>query len=148
MAYVREPNPQPFLLGSITTHQDIPQSVDSSTQTSNLQPEPILQTPVVVPKAPPPPPLPNLNRPVRKRQKPIRYRDTVDISISSEESSLSEDVYYKVKKIIGQRKNGDSVEYLVQFAGEPAQNAMWIPFSDLNTKARNALLKSQPPMLH
>ena len=37
--------------------------------------------------------------------------------------------------MLAQRQTSAGLEYLVHFAGEPAQNAIWIPDLGLNVKA-------------
>lgn len=49
-------------------------------------------------------------------------------------SASSDSTFYKIKRILGQRRTPIGIEYLVRFAGEPAQNDIWIPESDQNVK--------------
>jgi hypothetical protein len=52
-----------------------------------------------------------------------------------ETTSETESTFYKIKRILAQRKR-DKPEYLVQFMGEPAQNAVWTTFDQLNPQAQ------------
>ena len=57
----------------------------------------------------------------------------------SEASDTSK--FYKIRRILG-RQGQNAIEYFVQFKGEPDQNAIWIPFHDLNRQTQ--ILKPPP----
>ena len=147
MAYVRQPSPQPYLLGKVVTRKDIGCLYkDITTQTENAQnavaPDVKKDTlPVQCKQQPVNQPL----RPVRKRKRPIRYRDSAHAS--SVQSASDSGTFYKVKRVLGQRPKGGTTEYLVHFAGEPAQNAIWTPWGDLNSKTQNLVKSNPPPVL-
>ena len=85
---------------------------------------------------------PAILRPRRLVQKPIRYRDESHIN---PDDIVTDVAQVKVKRILAQR-NSDTIEYLVQLVGEPAQNAAWRKLDELDQKTRK-LLKQRPPPL-
>lgn len=90
-------------------------------------------------------PLPVLpQRPKRTIKKPVRYRDSSFTADSDMSSSTGQDKFYKIKRVLAQRGSGATLEYLIQFRGEPSQNAMWLKPRDLNTHARKTCLLKPP----
>ena len=85
------------------------------------------------------------DRPRRTICKPIRYRhcDSHDTGYSGSSDSS----FYKVKKVLAQRGQGNKLEYLIHFKGEPAQNAMWLPFNCLNSCTKRIVLENPPVQL-
>jgi hypothetical protein len=63
----------------------------------------------------------------------------------SETSDTSK--FYKIRRILGQRQGQNAIEYFVQFKGEPAQNAIWIPFHDLNRQTQKQVILKPPPKI-
>lgn len=63
--------------------------------------------------------------------------------------SISEEPeeYYKVKRVLAQRKNNDMDEYLIQFKGKLAQNAQWIQFNQLNEYTQNMVCRKPSPSI-
>lgn len=145
IAYLRQPTTSSFLrvvtsnkspgATSTTTQTDfIPQvldSHDSNTSSDTMKSDTTTSAP-----------LPALQRPTRFRQKPVRFRDDdhfdpmadIHSSVSSDSDRL-----HKIKRVLAQRNLNKGREFLVQFKGEPAQNAIWVTFSCLNIKAQNAI---------
>jgi hypothetical protein len=167
MAYVRASSPQPYLLGPVVTHTTVSvASSDKHTQT-DIRPNQGLypqdpqvndevqeENKVAVPenrtsRGPKPHAPPERVRPCRRRTKPLRYRDSDHQDpLSVEISSMSDSgMLYKVKRVLGQRRSGHSKEYLVHFAGEPAQNSMWLPLEALNAKTQQLVKQKPPPFL-
>ncbi|XP_033725290.1 uncharacterized protein LOC117315253 [Pecten maximus] len=95
-------------------------------------------------------PVPAPMRPVRHKQKPLRFRDNnhvnpladAHISVSSDTDGL-----HKIKRVIAQRHLPSGSEYLIQIVGEPAQNAVWVRENSLNVKARKAINRRPPPVV-
>lgn len=84
-------------------------------------------------------------RPTRKTRKPVRYK-SYDSNYGDSAISESDSTFYKIKRILGQR-NRQNPEYLVQFRGEPAQNAMWTPFEQLNPRTQKSVVDKPPPIV-
>ncbi|KAK3106454.1 hypothetical protein FSP39_020404 [Pinctada imbricata] len=157
MAFVREPHPSPYFLGNVSSKTTI-KHVDAQTQvlteeftsTTGLgvdcnQSDRDTAVRVEVPRMLNERPSPELIplRPKRNIRKPLRYQ-----SSSAEISTDSASPFYKIKKIIGQRLCGGQKEYLVQFSGEPTQNAMWVAYEDLNAKCQGLVRSKPPPVLN
>ena len=89
---------------------------------------------------------PDNTRPKRNIRKPKRYCDSDHVD-AKDLSASSDNTFYKIKRVLAQRQTPNGVEYLVHFAGEPAQNAIWIPESDLNVKARQYVKTKSVPFI-
>ncbi|MEW8548163.1 MAG: DDE-type integrase/transposase/recombinase, partial [Candidatus Thiodiazotropha sp.] len=85
-------------------------------------------------------------RPRRIIVKPKRFRDSDHVNLK-DYSVSSEPEFYRIKRVLAQRKTPSGLEYLVHFAGEPAQNAIWIPDSDLNVKAKAYVKNKSIPFI-
>ena len=89
-------------------------------------------------------------RPRRDRRPPIRYRDENHLdphTFVSYTASSDSDGYHKIKKIIGQKQTPGGKQYLIQIAGEPADNAFWVTPSYLNAKAKASVNRNPPPII-
>lgn len=142
-AYVREPTPSPYFIPSVTTKI----SQDIACEDKGIQTEIIKHTGTqdnVLPTAESVrPSVSNQGNPsARTIRKPVRYMDT---QVSGSESSFSDSKYFKVKKVLAQRTVNDQTQYLVHFSDEPAQNAMWLDFDDLNSTTKQLVLSNPPP---
>lgn len=139
MAYVRKPSPCDFFLDTVTTHQEnLAPTVDSEVELSPLSDavSDITQTSAA---AEIPFPTNTNTRPKRHIQKPRRFRDTDHVDpLAFDTSSMSSDdhVYHKVKRILAQRECNGTKEFLAHLVGEPAQQAICVPISRLNTKTQ------------
>lgn len=135
--YIRKPNPSPYFK-VIKTSKDI-KFVNAETQTSIVK-----QNAAVTP-------VQEIRTSKRQVRKPIRFRDYNHVDpieeVTGHSVSSDSDGFHKVKRILAQRLNGERREYLVHVSGEPADNAIWVPFSNLNAKARFAIEKRPPPLL-
>lgn len=150
MAYVREPQPTPYLMSRVATcengqqtdgQNDI-QGLDNRQETSqnaNLTSDEQTVDYVV----------PNLRQSTRARNPPDRFGLVInpDAVISSDDGFIDAHGYHKVKRFLGQRPHKNSTEYLVQLRGEPAESAIWIPYSSLNKKAKDAVSRRPPPVI-
>ena len=87
-----------------------------------------------------------ITRPKRTIRKPLRFRDSDHVNPDQISFSDSEDVR-SIKRVLAQRHTTDGIQYLVQQAGEPAQNAIWVLQSDLNAKAKQHVTKRPPPLV-
>ncbi|VDI06699.1 Hypothetical predicted protein [Mytilus galloprovincialis] len=135
IAYVRAPEPSDYFLSKVHTAEINRESDDPSTDSDSEHTEAI-------------PPLPQtqpvVRRSTRTRKRPIRFQlSTLDTN-SSDEFTTQSDTYYKVKRILSQRKINEKTEYHIQFKGEPAQNQLWIPFEHLNEHTKK-MVQSKPP---
>jgi hypothetical protein len=65
------------------------------------------------------------NLSTRKCNEQVRFRDYSESMSETGDTSK----FYKIRRILGQRQGQNAIEYFVQFKGEPAQNAIWIPSS-------------------
>ena len=134
VAYVRAPQPADYFLPSHT--QTTLTQDTGNTETSSSE-----ETKQV--NVPPTPQL--LRRSNRVRVPPKRYQE---YSIYNTDSISEEpEEYYKVKWVLAQRKNNGMDEYFIQFKGEPAQNAQWIPFNQLNEYTQNMIHRKLPPSI-
>ena len=150
MAYVREPQPTPYLMSRVATcengqqtdgQNDI-QGLDNRQETSqnaNLTSDEQTVDYVV----------PNLRQSTRARNPPDRFGLVInpDAVISSDDGFIDAHGYHKVKRFLGQRPHKNSTEYLVHLRGEPAESAIWIPYSSLNKKAKDAVSRRPPPVI-
>lgn len=78
--------------------------------------------------------------------KPARFRDSDHVDpndLPTFSVSSDTDGFHKIKRVLGKRNS----KYLVQIVGEPAENAIWVPFSALNAKAKRAIDIRPPPTL-
>ncbi len=88
------------------------------------------------------------SRPKRQIRKPVRYLSNSEYGHqTSVESSSTDSTYFKIKRILAQRTRNGNQEYLVQYKGEPAQNAVWTPFEQLNETAKQSVTKRLPPLI-
>lgn len=152
MAYVREPQPTPYFMSRVATcengqqtdgqkdaqnvlHADKPVADPNENSTADEQ---------TVDYA-----VPHLQRSTRIHNPPDRLGVNVnpDAVLTSDDCFRDVNGYHKVKRFLGQRPNKNSTEYLVQLRGEPAESAVWVPFSNLNTKARDAIKLKPPPVI-
>ncbi len=145
MAYVRCPNPLPYFPDTVLTH--IPPTADSDpsdslpTAVPETADKPCTSHP---PPLPPPlsPPAATSSRPQRTRKPPVRYGQPVPLDSTGSESP----VYHHIKRVLAQRTgNSGTTEYLVHISGEPAQNAIWVPLSSLDAKAKQSVRVKPPP---
>lgn len=83
-------------------------------------------------------------RPKRQIEKPACFQ--TNESNYNETTSETESTFYKIKRILAQRKR-DKPEYLVQFMGEPAQNAVWTTFDQLNPQVQKSVVRRPPPIV-
>ncbi|CAG2242619.1 unnamed protein product [Mytilus edulis] len=135
IAYVRAPEPSDYFLSKVYTAEINRESDDPTTDSDSEHTEAILPLPQTQPV---------VRRSTRTRKRPIRFQlSTLDTN-SSDEFTTQSDTYYKVKRILSQRKINEKTEYRVQFKGEPAQNALWIPFEQLNEHTKK-MVQSKPP---
>lgn len=84
------------------------------------------------------------------RKRPVKFReisehdsDTDDIYSPSDSS-----MYHKVNLILGQRTTNGKTGYIVHFKGEPAHNAMWLSFDQLNDQAKETVFKYPPKTIN
>ena len=86
---------------------------------------------------------------MRKRQRPIRFQgSTFDSDSSAGNMTHTEsDTYFKIKRVLARRNRNGRTEYLVQFSGEPAQNALWIPYEQLNPHTQQFVRSNPTPVI-
>ena len=153
MAYIREPQPTPYFMSRVATCENgqqtdgqndaqAVQNVDDNGETLlNQQLTSDEQTVDYV--------VPNLRQSSRTHKVPERYGFGLNPEevISSEDGFKDSHGFHKVKGFLGQRPNRDTTEYLVQLRGEPAESAVWIPISSLNSKAKEQVTQKPPPVI-
>ena len=140
MAYVRHPNPMSYFPDTVITRQVVVSPsvcCDNSTTDS--------ATSVDIPRM-----SHVTSRPKRAPLRPVRYRDSDHVSLDcvSDLGSSSSNNTRKIKRVLGQRVISDSIEYLVQLKGEPAQSAIWVKQCDLDSVALRAISSKPPPIAH
>ncbi|CAC5380018.1 unnamed protein product [Mytilus coruscus] len=87
-------------------------------------------------------------KPLRQIRKPMRYQSELgNISETTlgdtSSSEQTDNTFYKIKRILAQRKRNDCYEYLVQYKGEPTQNAIWTVENQLNEAAKQSIIKKK-----
>ena len=91
-----------------------------------------------------------IRRSARVTKKPARYADSdhMDpLTLPNFSVSSDTDGTHKIKRVLGQKSTSKGTEYLVHIVGEPSDNAIWVPFSSFNYKARKAIKAKPPPVL-
>ena len=88
------------------------------------------------------------NRPKRQIRKPVHLQDYVINEHKDSYSYLSSDKENrKVKRVLAQKDTISGVQYLIQYVGEPAQNAKWVLGSNLPVKVKKAIKRRPPPFI-
>ena len=153
MASVREPNPTPYFISKVVTHE-LAQQTDTCTDAQSAhnasdRHDVTINAETLTDEQRVEYTVPNLRRSTRTHNPQDRFGINVhlDTVISSDESFRDGKGHHKVKCFLGQQPCEDSTEYLVQFKGEPTENAFWISHSSLNTQARNSVQKKPPPVI-
>ena len=138
MAYIRQPNPVPYLIDKVNTHASDPDSTnstltqihDTSDQSSSQQTQPMAPAP---------------RRSLRTSKVQPLYRDHASDSSSVKSDSRG---FHQIKRILGQRQNtSNKTEYLVHIKGEPSQEAVWVLKSRLDDKAKRKIKTNPPPFI-
>lgn len=145
VAYVQTPDPHNYFLPELKTTCTENQLVQDQEDHLQKEPEVTAGTILSAPPVSPPP-----RRSARLRKRPIRFQGSSFDTDSSSEQDLEtteSDIYYKIKRILATRTREGKPEYKIQFKGEPAQNAMWIPFEQLNQYARTLIQQKPPPCI-
>ena len=88
--------------------------------------------------------LPPLRRSSRMRKKQSRFDDENFTDLEENSTTSDGSRYYKVKRILAQKRIDGTIFYLAHFAGEPAQNSSWVKESQLDPKTRQ-LVRTRPP---
>lgn len=150
MAYVRRPDPSPYFLGKVATYEN-GQVNDTEIVSPNVHTEnnmirsPDTTIPTVATNQSD---RPVVRRSSRTRKAPDRFGVKVDIDhVLSDESVPDKSSFYKIKRVLGQRSLNANKQYLIQFSGEPAENALWVPLSNLNEKLKKAVQANPPPVI-
>lgn len=152
IAYVRAPQPTDYFVPEVHTRQkseeDESEVSDSENSDSlSVQPELDNDTESAGPSVKQPD---NLRRSTRLSRKPVRFQASCnnESDFSDNNCTSSSDAYYKIKRVLAQRDRSGKTEYKVQFKGEPAQNAIWIPIDQLNSQAKTVVQKKTIPRLN
>lgn len=153
MAYVREPQPIPYFMSRVATCEN-GQQTDAQIDPQVIQNADDKQTALhkagsqtdeqTVEYT-----VPDLRRSARVRKPPNRLGMNVNLNniLSSSDGFRDSKGFNKVKRFLAQRPQKDTTEYLVQLRGEPAENAIWVPYSSLNTQAKTSILQKPPPVI-
>lgn len=149
-ACVRQPEPSPFfkVIKSVNDRKTLnkcSQTDHTQTQNDHIQPSDKKNTETKSKTYGTKP-----RKSQRNIKKPIRYRNSDHVNpfdMSSLDLTVSSDSdgFHKIKRILAKKNENDTVNYLVQIRGEPAENAIWVPYSNLNVKAKAAIKKRPPP---
>ncbi|CAC5385704.1 unnamed protein product [Mytilus coruscus] len=117
MAYIRAPQPQPYLQ-HVSESQSSNTTVDSSTSSYSEQ-VPVRQS-------------------TRNKKPPAKFNDFVnlDSELGTESISSDDNRYHKIKRVLARKIDNNQSKYLVQIVGEPAQNSIWVEESSLSPKAK------------
>ena len=150
VAHIRAPNPQNYLghvqddnvLAANSTTDDA--SVPSDGQERHHVDDILLATSSATePEIPFADPDSGRRKSTRLGQKPVRFRD--DSFVSG--SDICSDANAKVKRVLAVRNNGNQVEYLVHYRGEPAQHAKWVASSNLPEPVLKTVKRKPPPSI-
>ena len=146
-ACVRQPEPSPFfkVIKSVNDRKTLnkcSQTDHTQTQNDHIQPSDKKNTETTSKTYGTKP-----RKSQRNIKKPIRYRNSDHVNpfdMSSLDLTVSSDSdgFHKIKRILAKKNENDTVNYLVQIRGEPAENAIWVPYSNLKAKAA---IKKRPP---
>ena len=152
MAYVREPNPVPYFVDRVITQK--PPGPDPDRPTEQIP----IPTPIQIdfdqtePEArdqlandPDKDLLPR--RSARRTQAPMRYGEPLGLDSELYDSQTDNRGYHKIKRILCQRQKDGRAEYFVHIKGEPSQNAIWVPETMLDSKAKRRLRDKPPPVV-
>ena len=92
---------------------------------------------------------PVIRKSLRTRKRPERFGVYIDndSALSEEGFFTDRNKYYKIKRVLGQRLVNGSKQYLIQFAGESADNSLWVPFDHLNEKLKKSVQEKPPPVI-
>lgn len=143
MAYVRCPNPAPYLLDNVHTslRKVVAHTLDAvPAESSQSDTQTVRKATSKTSK----------NTPIRRSSRVSKKPNRLGIQSTIGHSSLSSDSdgYHKIKRVLGLRKVGKSTEYLIQVQGEPAQNAFWAPFNNLDKKTQIKVIAYPPIVAH
>lgn len=128
MAYVRQPNPSPYFIPKVETCEVVQpneQIIDQKDKKCT----------------------PAIPRSSRQRKEPDRLGLTVNLSDVMSSDDVMDSGYHKIKRILGQKCVGNEKQYLVQFRGEPAENAVWVPLTAMSQLALKQVREKPPPVI-
>lgn len=77
-----------------------------------------------------------------RRSNRLKNKQT-DFALFNLDSSADE--IKKIKRVLGFRSEGRQVYYLVNFRGQPSVNSEWVPYSQLDRKAKQYITMYPPP---
>lgn len=153
MAYVREPEPTPYFLSKVVTAETVqPVKVTEATPRDVPAKEPRDQSDDGQLSALPHDNItndPTVRRSSRTRKPPDRFGVYLDVdsALSDEGVFTDRNKYHKIKRVLGQRSTNGNKQYLIQFAGESADNSIWVPFEHLNEKLQKSVQSKPPPVI-
>ena len=122
MAFIRAPEPAPYLRH--TSDNDHNQSTTNNSPTSTETDQPAMP----------------LRRSQRNIQRPIRFRDYLSPDSAHQTKTI-------ITRILAKKIEGSNVLYLVQINGEPAQNSIWVQEKDLSARAIQHIRQRPPPAI-
>jgi hypothetical protein len=122
MAFIRAPEPAPYLRH--TSDNDHNQSTTNNSPTSTETDQPAMP----------------LRRWQRNIQRPIRFRDYLSPDSAHQTKTI-------ITRILAKKIEGSNVLYLVQINGEPAQNSIWVQEKDLSARAIQHIRQRPPPLI-
>lgn len=149
IAYIRAPQPTDYFVPEVRTkigRTGKVEPLDKDTTTDNQTVDNIVSESSDTDRSSSA--LAPLRRSTRVRKRPVRFEGlSFDNASSSDNGATTSDTYYKIKRILAQRTRDGQKEYKVQFKGEPAQNAMWIPYDQMNSHAKTVINRKPVPQL-
>ena len=146
MAYVRQPTPSSYFMPKVVTNQQNERQEGSAnshildTQSSSTEQTVKLQNSSSRETAPP-------RRSSRQRKPPDRLGITVNLDDVMSSDGQMDNGLHKIKRVLGQRFINQTQEFLVQIKGEPAENAIWVPFTSLSPTALQRVKQFPPPVI-
>ena len=131
MAYIREPEPRPYLNHDTDDHNDSVSAANNDTSSISTDQNPV--------------PLQRVRRTVKP---PSRFTDFVDPdSVLGTSSVESDNNFHKIKRVLAKKIENNCTKYLVQLVGEPSQNSIWVNETNLSPKARKVIKNRPPPLI-
>ena len=153
MAYIREPDPSPYFLSKVVTAETVPPEKVTQATPGNVKSKENIEQPIdgqlsALPHDNPTND-PVIRKSLRTRKRPERFGVYIDndSALSEEGFFTDRNKYYKIKRVLGQRLVNGSKQYLIQFAGESADNSLWVLFDHFNEKLKKSVQEKPPPVI-
>ena len=153
MAYIREPEPTPYFLSKVVTAETVSTEKVTQATPGNVNTKVTRDQPNDGQLSALPHDNQTNDQAIRKSSRTRKPPDRFGVYIDND-SALSEEgfftdrnKYYKIKRVLGQRMVKGIKQYLIQFAGESADNSLWVSFDHLNEKLKKSVQEKPPPVI-